>query len=89
LIRVAHNSQISDFVKLYILVRLIANLFTTVPNAETGGLLNPNDFDANSWRRLVESGAERYVFDEEDENGVPVPLSELDEEWLSERERER
>jgi hypothetical protein len=27
------------------------DLFTAVPNAETGGLLNPNDFDAGSWRR--------------------------------------
>jgi hypothetical protein len=65
------------------------NLFTTVPNAETGGLLNPNDFDAHSWQRLVESGAERYIFDEEDENGVPVLLPELDKEWMSEHEREQ
>jgi hypothetical protein len=64
------------------------DLFMTVLNAKSGGLLNPNDFDADSWRRLVESGAERYVFNEEDGNAMPVLLPELDEEWLLERERE-
>jgi hypothetical protein len=65
------------------------DLFMTVPKAKTGGLLNPNDFDANSWRRLVELGAEHYVFNDEDKNGMPVPLPELDEEWMSEQKRER
>jgi hypothetical protein len=63
------------------------DLFTTVPNAETGGLFDPNDFDVNSWNRLVESGCERYIFDEEDENGRPIPLPKLDDEWIDEEER--
>jgi hypothetical protein len=40
------------------------NLFTSVPNAESGGLFAEHEFDATSWARLLESGVERVVDDE-------------------------
>jgi hypothetical protein len=41
--------------------------FSTVPNSESGGLFN-NDrpFDPEHWSRLVASGTERVIFDDED-----------------------
>ena len=46
------------------------DLFTTVPNADSGGLFDPNVFDATSWARLIESGVERVV----DDDGEAPPL---------------
>jgi hypothetical protein len=41
--------------------------FTTVPNSESGGLLNgARPFNADEWHRLVEAGIERVVVDDDD-----------------------
>ena len=37
------------------------DLFTTVPNAESGGLLDLQNFNVASWNRLIESGLERHI----------------------------
>jgi hypothetical protein len=42
--------------------------FTTVPNSESGGFFDPNrPFDPVLWNRLVATGTERVVVDDEDE----------------------
>jgi sRNA-binding protein len=58
------------------------DLFTTVPNAETGGLLQPVNVTEQRWRHLLESGYEDYV-DAEGNDG-----DELNEEWLTGAERD-
>jgi hypothetical protein len=41
--------------------------FTTVPNAESGGLFNAdNPFSAAQWQRLVASGSERVIVSDDD-----------------------
>ena len=52
------------------------NLFTTVPNAESGGLFNTDEFDQATWERLVQSSLERYA--DPDETTLPP----LDPEWI-------
>jgi hypothetical protein len=56
------------------------DLYTTVPNAETGGLLDVATFDAASWDRIVHSGLE-HVFEGEDDVPVvdnwPLPADDL------------
>ena len=59
------------------------DLYTTVPNAETGGLINPDEFDAAQWRQLLETGTERYYEDEYDERGNLIPPPELSDDWLT------
>jgi hypothetical protein len=40
--------------------------FTTVPNAESGGLFNAErPFDAAQWQQLVEAGTERVIVDDD------------------------
>jgi len=51
--------------------------FTTVPNAGSTGLFDPALFDADSWTRLLESGCERTLDDDE----ALLPPS-LDAEWM-------
>jgi hypothetical protein len=65
------------------------DLFSTVPNAESGGLLfNDHDtFDIKKWNRLIQSGHELSIEQEWDADGQPIPLPELDDEWLSAEER--
>jgi hypothetical protein len=58
------------------------DLFTSVPNAEHGGLLEITEFDANAWERLVDSGLERSL---DDGNGDCLPS--LHDSWLSPAER--
>jgi hypothetical protein len=42
--------------------------FTTVPNAESGGLFNAErPFNAEQWQQLVEAGTERVLVDDDDE----------------------
>ena len=61
--------------------------FTTVPNAERGGLLNLDTFDQNSWNRLVASGLERHLDAlDRDASGNRV-LPELHDDWLTSLER--
>ena len=56
------------------------DLFTTVPNAEAGGLFDVTTFDAESWNRLIESGLERTLDDDE-----ALELPDLHPDWLSEQ----
>jgi hypothetical protein len=55
--------------------------FTTVPNAESGGIFHPQPFDPNAWDSLVSSGLER-VFDPE--SRAPP---QLHDDWLTPDER--
>jgi len=65
------------------------DLFTTVPNAETGGIFETTEqLPADAWARLLESGIERYVDDESDDHRRPVPPPQLHDDWLSPAERE-
>ena len=54
------------------------DLFTTVPNADHGGILDLETFQADQWAELVASGSERLHADDPDE--VPP---ELPDEWLT------
>ena len=70
---------------------VIDDLFTTVPNADQGGLYDPITFDAARWESLLETGYERHLDDETDEaqrearrdrrNGLNGPV--LGDEWLT------
>lgn len=64
------------------------DLFTTVPNAEYGGILDEQSFDLPKWNRVIQSGHDLTVEQEWDANGRPIPLPELNDEWLSAHERE-
>ena len=56
-------------------------LFTTVPNADPGGLANqPPLFDQVTWERMLENGYER-ILDIADDNGNAIGQPELDAEW--------
>jgi hypothetical protein len=60
------------------------DLFSTVPNAESGGILDTDSFNADNWTRLITStGSERHVDQEFDERGNRVRLPELHDEWLT------
>jgi hypothetical protein len=63
------------------------DLFTTVPNAESGGLLEIQDFNATSWNRLIESGLERHIDDVEFDRQGRRFLPELHDDWLTNFER--
>ena len=59
------------------------DLFTTVPNAEHGGILDVENFREERWRTLIQSGIERTLWREYDENGQLIPVPSLDDEWLT------
>jgi hypothetical protein len=60
------------------------DLYTTVPNAETGGILDLDQFRAESWGKLVESGSERSNEEPNyDSQGRRLPQPELHDEWLT------
>ena len=61
------------------------DLFTTVSNF---GAMNvdDDDFDEREWRKLVSLGHERYVEEDMDRDGKPIPMSHLHNEWLTNRE---
>jgi hypothetical protein len=62
------------------------DLFTTVPNGDTGGVLVDMPFNPQSWSKIVESGLERD-FDPDDEAALGTNLiPSLDREWLSDEE---
>jgi hypothetical protein len=63
------------------------DLFTTVPNAESGGLLDLQNFNADSWSRLIESGLERVIDDIEYDRRGRRLLPELHDDWLTDFER--
>jgi hypothetical protein len=62
------------------------DLFTTVPNAESGGLFRDEPFDPATWDRVVQSGIERAIDSEDEQEGLRVP--ELSDEWLMPEERQ-
>ncbi|CAJ1961247.1 unnamed protein product [Cylindrotheca closterium] len=43
---------------------VIDDLFTTVPNADQGGLFDVAEFDATTWQSLVETGYEKHLDEE-------------------------
>ena len=63
------------------------DLYSTVPNAGPGGILDEDQFRADNWAKLVESGSERSCEQDYDSNGHPLPLPELHDEWLTPAER--
>jgi hypothetical protein len=63
------------------------DLFTTVPNAETGGIFDLENFQSQSWARLLSGGSELYIEEEFDERGNRIPPPELHDDWLTPGER--
>ena len=63
------------------------DLFTTVSNP---GAMNIDEkgFDEGEWRKLVTSGHERYITEDTDRDGKPVPMHHLHDEWLTNKEIE-
>ena len=61
------------------------DLFATVPLSELDPILETEVFDSRTWNRLIETGIECNT-DLYDDDGNSLPLPELSEEWLSERE---
>ena len=82
-----HSSTVSNILNLatgYVSPQyhLVADdLFTTVPNAEAGGLFDTTTFDADQWSRLLETGYEFHLDLMED-----APPS-LHDDWLTPAER--
>ena len=68
---------------------VIDDLFTTVPNAEQGGLYDPITFDADRWASLLETGYERHLDADpatwRRQNGPNGPT--LADDWLTGPER--
>jgi hypothetical protein len=44
-------------------------------------------FDAASWKAILQTGVERYLSDEIDRFGKPLPLPSLHDDWLTEEEK--
>mgnify|MGYP000344943232 CR=1 FL=1 len=64
------------------------DLFSTVPNAEAGSFLERvAPFGNSEWNTMLRSGVERYIFDEVDDDGFPIPLPQLADQWLTVRQR--
>ena len=63
------------------------DLFTTVPNAESGGLLELSQFNPTSWNRLIEIGLERHIDDVEYDRRGRRLLPQLHDDWLTDFER--
>ena len=63
------------------------DLFTTVPNAESGGLLNLQNFNADSWNRLIETDLERVIDNSKYDRCGRRLLPELHDDWLTDFER--
>ena len=58
------------------------DLFSSVPNAESGGLPHAQEFNGEFWRRLIETGLESILPDD-DVDSVPP----LHHDWLTDAER--
>lgn len=54
-----------------------------VSNAETGSILDIDQFQVDNWAKLIASGSERRVKQEFDDQGCPLPLPELHDDWLT------
>jgi hypothetical protein len=60
------------------------DLFTTVLNAEHGGVLELENFREERWRTLIQSGVQRTGnVREYDHDGRLIPLPTLNDEWLT------
>ena len=66
------------------------DLFSTVPNAEAGGIFEVQSFDQATWARILQSGHERAfpVDREHDEFGHLLPLPDLHADWLTPMEQQ-
>jgi hypothetical protein len=56
--------------------------FTTVPSVDS-----TKTFGAAFWRAIMQTGVERYLSDEIDRFGKPLPLPSLHDEWLTKEEQ--
>ena len=62
--------------------------FATMLNAEGGGAVIETEQDVLEWKKLIKARApEHYIEDEFDENGDPLLVPELHDEWLTEAEK--
>jgi hypothetical protein len=59
------------------------DLYTTVPNADSGGILDLASFETSKWTELVAAGSEKLLHDD-DADDTP----ELHDEWLTPSELE-
>jgi hypothetical protein len=62
------------------------DLFTTVPNGETGGLIEEMQFNPESWQQILETGWERLADPIEEAASGSNIVPSLDREWLSDEE---
>jgi hypothetical protein len=56
--------------------------FTTVPIVDS-----TKTFDAASWQAILHTGIERYLSDDIDRFGKPLPIPSLHDDWLTEEEQ--
>ena len=61
--------------------------FATMPNAEGGGAVTETEQDALESRKLIKARTEHYIEEKFDENGDPLPVPELHDEWLTEAKK--
>mmetsp|Transcript_15060 Transcript_15060/g.36762 ORF Transcript_15060/g.36762 Transcript_15060/m.36762 type:complete len:970 (-) Transcript_15060:1237-4146(-) len=66
---------------------VVDDLYTTVPNADHGGLYDVREFNADTWQSLLESGYEQHLDDDELANGNRRNRPTLANEWLNPVER--
>ena len=62
------------------------DFFTTVPSVDATKTQEEIE-NSIPWDDFLSTNAERYVEDEVDDNGRPIPLPDLDEEWMTDEER--
>jgi hypothetical protein len=62
------------------------DLFTTVPNGETGGILDQMPFNPHSWLKVLETGWERIADPINEASSGTRFVPSLDREWLSDDE---
>ncbi|KAG7349585.1 reverse transcriptase RNA-dependent DNA polymerase [Nitzschia inconspicua] len=55
------------------------DLFSTVPNAETGGVENNMPFNSDSWSKIVETGLEKYLDPVEEASSGTAPEGESED----------
>ncbi|MBE0451949.1 MAG: hypothetical protein IBX70_14070, partial [Clostridia bacterium] len=60
------------------------DLFSTVPNCDFGGTIRPDDFDAEQWSKLIETGYELHLdnIDMNDPNDLRQ-IPSLSDDWLT------
>jgi hypothetical protein len=62
------------------------DLFTTVPNGETGGILDQMTFNPQSWLKVLETGWERIADPIGEASSGTRFVPSLDREWLADDE---